>query len=527
VLLGRSALQAEPVECANAHTDAEIKRALLDVAKAAGKMPKPAELGAQARSVLAGREIRATIEAIVAVGGDARYCVASVTDAQAVSEALAEARKDWGPISGLVHGAGVLADRKIADQTDAQFDLVFNTKIEGLRVLLNALADDPIKAICLFSSVSARCGNNGQSTYAMANEVLNKVAWAESRRRGGDVLVKSMGWGPWEGGMVNPALRAKFAELGVPMIPLHIGAKMFVDEMRGAHPDQVEVVLGGEPRAEALMVVGSEDRKLSLEVALHRDSHAYLAGHAIDGKVIVPVVLVLEWFTRVANAFRTDLDLESIQKLQVLKGIQLANFDEGGDRLQITCHQLSNGRGALLALELKGPSGVLHYRAQAQMVENLNANTQIQEPRLTLADWGNAPIYGDVLFHKDQFQVIEALDGVADDGISGTLKGVENAEWTWEHWSTDVAAMDGGLQMLLLWARNKLGGAALPMAIGEMRVSGGLPPKGSIRAVAHCRAESKHRGIADVLFHSENGERFAELRGVELILRPDWDQNRT
>ena len=75
-------------------------------------------------------------------------------------------------------GAGVLADRLIVDQTDEQFDRVFNTKIEGLRSLLANLSDDPLQVICMFSSVSARCGNNGQSTYAMANEILNKVAWA-------------------------------------------------------------------------------------------------------------------------------------------------------------------------------------------------------------------------------------------------------------------------------------------------------------------------------------------------------------
>jgi Flp pilus assembly protein CpaB len=112
-----------------------------------------------------------------------------------------------------VHGAGVLADRLIAEQTDEQFDRIFNTKILGLRTLLEGLASDPLAILCMFSSVSARCGNNGQSTYAMANEILNKVAWAESRARGGKTLVKSLGWGPWEGGMVSPQLREHFASL--------------------------------------------------------------------------------------------------------------------------------------------------------------------------------------------------------------------------------------------------------------------------------------------------------------------------
>jgi acyl transferase domain-containing protein len=521
LLLGRSALAEEPTCCAGAATDPELKRALLDEAKKKGEKLSPAVLGKQVRDILASREIRQTLAAIEAVGGQARYRSASVTDPQAIGAVLEETRADWGPVKALIHGAGVLADRKIADQTDEQFDVVFNTKVEGLRVLLAALSPDPLRVLCLFSSVSARCGNNGQSAYAMANEVLNKVAWAESRARGGDVLVKSLGWGPWEGGMVTPQLRAHFEKLGVPMIPLDVGARMFADELHGANPDQVEIVLGGEPRPEALLAVGSEARCLRLEVTLNRQTHAYLAGHSIGGEVVVPVVLVLEWFNRVARAFRSDLHVGKIQNLNVLKGVQLRDFDGSGQRLILSCRQLSNGHGALLDLALESPSGLVHYRAQAQMVENRPTVAKSEPPSLALNDWGGAPIYGDVLFHTDEFQVIQALDGMSDDGISGTLNGVGEAKWGWEHWNTDVAAMDGGLQLVLLWARSNMGGAVLPMSIGEIRMSTETPPQGPIQCVARCRAASKNRGVADIVFYSESGDRFAELKDVEVILRPD------
>ena len=123
------------------------------------------------------------------------------------------------------------AEYKKRFQTDEQFDKVFNTKIEGLRVLLAAMANDPLKVMCMFSSVSARCGNNGQSTYAMANEVLNKVAWSEARARGGNVLVKSLGWGPWEGGMVSPELKKLFEERNVEVISIEAGTRVFVEEV--------------------------------------------------------------------------------------------------------------------------------------------------------------------------------------------------------------------------------------------------------------------------------------------------------
>ena len=520
LLLGRSALSDEPACCAGITEDAGLKRALLSQAQSEGSKLSPAELSSRVRSVLSNREIHATVAAISAAGGEARYRSVDVTDRAAVENVFTETRSDWGPIKGLVHGAGVLADRLIAEQTDEQFDRIFNTKIEGLRVLLAGLEKDPLSVICMFSSVSARCGNNGQSTYAMANEILNKVAWAESRSRGDKVLVKSLGWGPWEGGMVSPQLREHFASLGVPMIPLDVGASMLADELCGAQPGQVELVLGGEPRPEALLVVGADERRLELEVNINHETHSYLTGHAIEGEVVVPVALALEWFSRMARAFRPDLQLQSINDLKVLKGIRLQDFSGLGDRFVLSCRQLSNGHGALLALELSGADGTLHYRGQAQMVSSRTPANHGKAAGPALDDWGGAPVYGDVLFHTDSFQVIQDVDGVGDAGISGTLKGVESAQWSWEHWNTDVAALDGGLQMLLLWARDHMGGAVLPMGIGQTLVHAEAPPEGTVTCVARCRPSGKSRGIADISFKDESGVLFTEFKDVELILRP-------
>lgn len=244
VLLGRSPLEAEPELCATAEDDAALKRVLLDDATAHGRPLSPADLGRTARRILANREIRRTIASIEEAGGEARYLAVDVTDASAVSDALDRTREELGPITGVVHGAGVLADRRIVDKTDDQFDAVFRTKVEGLRALLSATVHDPLKLLFLFSSVAARTGNEGQADYAMANEVLNKVAVAERGRRGAGCVVKSCGWGPWAGGMVDAALAARFEAMGVALIPLDVGARMLVEEVASPQTNQVEVVLG-------------------------------------------------------------------------------------------------------------------------------------------------------------------------------------------------------------------------------------------------------------------------------------------
>ena len=258
VLVGRTVLEEEPDRYRQAADDAALKRVLLEQARAEGREVSPAEIGARAAHLLAAREVRSTLEQLRRAGASVRYLNVDVRDEAALRQALADVRQQWGPVTGLIHGAGVLADRAIADKTSEQFDRVFGTKVEGLRALLAVTADDPLRVICLFSSVAARLGNVGQCDYAMANEVLGRVAAAEARRRQGCV-VRVIDWGPWEGGMVTPALSSFFRGRGVPLIPLETGARMLVEELRlqGESGDAaVEVIIGGAPPAELLGSAG-------------------------------------------------------------------------------------------------------------------------------------------------------------------------------------------------------------------------------------------------------------------------------
>jgi len=270
-LLGRSTLTEEPECCSAAETDAALKKALLGAAKEAGETISPRELAQRAGQVLAGREVRATLRAIEDAGATAVYIAVDITDRSSISAAFGTIRSKMGPITGVVHGAGVLADKLIAELTDDAFDRVFETKVTGLRVLLDETAGDDLKVLCLFSSVAARSGNRGQASYAMANEVLNKAASSEQARRnrlGQSCVVKSLAWGPWDGGMVTPALKEHFLAMGAPLIGLEEGARALVAELSdGASSTDhtssvgigsVEVVLGGGVLGDAASGEGAE-----------------------------------------------------------------------------------------------------------------------------------------------------------------------------------------------------------------------------------------------------------------------------
>ncbi|MBX3251559.1 MAG: SDR family oxidoreductase, partial [Myxococcales bacterium] len=524
VLLGRTALADEPPACAGAQTDAELKRVLLAAAQAEGRKVSPADLGREVGRILSAREVRQTLAAIEAAGGQARYVAADVADRDTLRAALAPIRREWGPITGVVHGAGLLADRFIADKTPEQFDLVFDTKVRGLLSLLEATREDAPSVLVAFSSVAGRCGNRGQCDYAMANETLSKVVAAEARARG--LFGRSLGWGPWEGGMVTPALRAHFERLGVPLLPLDVGAQMLVDELAGAAPSSagagevsVELVLGGEPRPEPLAGDAGPRRDFRYDLVLDRRGFPAIDHHRVKGEPVVPVALVLELFARAVHASRPDLVFARCEEVKVFRGIPLQRFDAEGDRFAITLDQRSNGDGVIFVAALLDHEGKRRYGA---VVHALRAHPT-PLPLLPVPD-GLVPFTGVVydgvaLFHGDAFQVIDGAPAMSEQGLTATLVGGGAKGWTGPY-ALDPALLDGGLQLALLWTTGGTGAAALPTAIGALHVLRAGLIEGDVRVVLQGRERRSDKGISDLVFLDEAGDVIAELRGVEMHVLP-------
>ncbi|WP_055550579.1 non-ribosomal peptide synthetase, partial [Streptomyces kanamyceticus] len=120
-------------------------------------------------------------------------------DAAAVRDALAGIRREFGPIGGVLHAAG-LVDRDnlafVRKPVDA-VRAVLAPKVAGLDALVESLADDPLRFCVLFSSVASMvpAAAVGQSDYAMANAHLDAVA----RRAPHGLPLVSVAWPSWRG----------------------------------------------------------------------------------------------------------------------------------------------------------------------------------------------------------------------------------------------------------------------------------------------------------------------------------------
>ncbi|SCD39587.1 polyketide-type polyunsaturated fatty acid synthase PfaA [Streptomyces sp. TverLS-915] len=513
VLLGRTRTEPEPAGLEGADDEPSLVRLLAEREAEHEEGRSPAALAARAREILAAREVRATVAALEAAGSPVRYVTVDVRDEAALRAALGDVRASWGPVTGLVHGAGVLADKHLADKTDTQFDLVLSTKVDGLRALLAATADDPLDLLCLFSSVAAAFGNAGQADYAMANGVLDHVASAESVRRPG-CLVRSVAWGPWQGGMVTPALAGHFGRSGVALLPVDQGAAAFSAEL-------------GDPGGAARVVIAAGDAAPAADTApraarvLVRGSRLpQLADHEIAGVPVLPLAMALNWLTGAApSGWRADEPLV-LRDVRVYRKCVLSGLGGAGHRLDVRVAAATTGAPSRWEAELRDETGVPHVGAVLERADAVPDPGEWTTPE-GLDGPASADVYdGHVLFHGPLFRSVRSLRGVSRHGAEATVVGAGELGWPGDAWPLDAAALDAALQVALLWAHGVLGEAALPMAVAECGVYRRGPARGPSRCVVRARKTHETGARCDVAVLDPDGAvRFA-LLGVELVRRP-------
>lgn len=246
LLVGSSPMPEEREDSATLGLEAtsDLKSALLEQARRSGRSIGPAELEQAYRSLRRAREIRSALLRMREAGAVVEYASADVRDAAALARALEPWRARYGDPAGLIHGAGVIHDKLLRDKTPESFDRVLGTKLDGALNLAGLLNPEALRFSALFSSVAGRFGNQGQSDYAAANEVLNKLAIWLDRRWSGRVV--SVNWGPWAGvGMVSD-LEEHLGRRGLGMIPPEAGCAALVDELRFGRKGEVEVVIAGD-----------------------------------------------------------------------------------------------------------------------------------------------------------------------------------------------------------------------------------------------------------------------------------------
>ena len=515
LLLGRSPLgEEEPAWLAGARDEAAIQRALL-AHRFAGERPTPIVLRDACREILARREIRATLAAIEAAGAKALYRAVDARDRAALARVIDEARALHGPVRGLVHGAGVLRDKRIEEKSDGDFAAVFSTKVDGLEALLEATAADDLALLALFTSVTGRFGRRGQIDYAAANETLTAIALRERARRPGCRVV-AFDWGPWEGGMVTPALAKEFAREGIALIPIGAGARLFAAEATGPAGGAVELVVGsGFPGG---LVPETPDLHLAALERIDPRTHRYLEDHRLAGRPVLPVAMEIELMAAAAARFWPGAGIAAVEDFRLLKGVVVE------EPLHLTVW-LGRRTGDRVAAELRGAGDRVHARCTVVLGAASKLTPLVGAVELPEGGRDPASIYAArELFHGPRFHALAAVEGIGADAFAAVLDTEpEDFFAPGRTFATAPLALDGVFQAAVLWCRDRLGAPSLPSRLGAWRQGAQpLPPR--VRAVAAVRAVEGSTAVIDCDLLDEAGRVVAQVEGYACTASPTLEE---
>ena len=132
---------------------------------------------------------------LAALGGEAIYISADITDLDSVQSAIGSTKQRWGELNGVVHSAVVLQDTMLSTMDEKIFNRVTYPKIQGSWNVAQATANENLDFIVFFSSIAGFAGAPGQANYAAAATFEDSFATYLSQQR--HYPVKVINWGPW------------------------------------------------------------------------------------------------------------------------------------------------------------------------------------------------------------------------------------------------------------------------------------------------------------------------------------------
>ncbi len=141
-----------------------------------------------------------------------------MTDPLSVAGTISDVVAELGPLTGVLHAAGVVEDGLLLNKDSAAIHRVTAPKILGTRLLDEATREAPLDYFLLFSSTTSVLGTVGTTDYTAGNRYLDAFAHhrealrARGTRHGRSL---SVNWPLWaEGGMrINPAVERTVLEV--------------------------------------------------------------------------------------------------------------------------------------------------------------------------------------------------------------------------------------------------------------------------------------------------------------------------
>ena len=453
-----------------------------------------AHLALLGRSPAVHPEVAATLARYAQEGLPVSYHVADTASAEQIARAVAEIRSTHGPISAVLHGAGMNRPGRVESSTAEAAAREVGPKVLGLLHLFNALADAPPRLIAALTSVIGVAGMAGNAWYAFSNEITDRLLDQYAKDHPG-VDALTVAYGLWSevgmGAQESTQAALKRLGLGDRFIRPSDGVGHFL-RLVGQDPGVTRVAVtfdlsvldtwrlatppvAGHPEAPLLdtILVEEAGRRIVARVHTSLDRYPWLDHHLINGATVWPAVMSLELMAEACARLlgRSSIECLRGEELHLYRPIVIDA--QGVTELEVSVELVpgSDPDAPRLHASLRPVSGPNAPAAEGTFVLPKvapAAERLAPGPRIPLNFQPEADIYETgILFHGPRFRRLRDVYAMSEqrcaysveerplgDGTSGLILG--------DPFFRD-SALQGGVLMLLPFI-------ALPVSLGVFEI---------------------------------------------------------
>ena len=531
ILLGRSSTEVEPVWAENCENEAELKQRILENFQAQGEKPTPIMVQKKYQSISSQREIQNTLKAIAEAGGEAEYLSVDITDTVLLESKLADVIECFGAITGIIHGAGNLADKRIEKKSIQDFENVYAAKVKGLENLLRCVPASQLQYLVLFSSVVGFYGNAGQSDYAIANEILNKSAHL-IKHNYPNCHVMAINWGPWESGMVSSELKKAFAARGIEVIPVETGTQILVDELTTANQGTVQLVIGS-PLIYVPATLSNDLKTYRIKRRLTLTENPFLQDHVIAGRPVLPATCGLLWMTNACEQLYPGFTAFSSPNFKVLKGIVFG--EDSASEYILELQELAKHENQEIEFAAKissqTPDGKIRYHFSTNLIlkreiptppsyVNLNFN---QDENFLKTNQELYQVNASSLFHGCTFQGVKSVLNTSPSQITiecflpepTTQQQGQFPVQTFNPYIADVQ-----IHSLWIWTQHFHQVGCLPSEIKHFEQFAKVPFGETFYVTCEVQSKTESSVVTDVITYNRQGQVYNRMIGAKGTILP-------
>ncbi|WP_020585752.1 type I polyketide synthase [Desulfobacter curvatus] len=539
VILGRSRVEDElEIPVTDAMDDTQIMAALKSIHPNA----KPVELKnrtAGLRRILTAREnlgqLRAQVKSV-------DYHAVDVTDPDAVLKAV----NQYDRIDGVIHAAGVDRSIMIEKKSMEDFNLVFDTKVQGMANVLAAIENKNCRYLIGFSSITARFGNEAQSDYTAGNDMMGAMIQAIAFKTP-EMTYKVFDWTAWaEIGMAaQGTIEAVLKEKGIAFLPVAQGVRFFQEEL--LNPAGNEILIGAPPEKnpaafdpDGLLAVGpfldtvekdtGRDR-LKFKRLLEADRDLFLFDHARKG---VPLFLGATGLETMAEAALECSGSQGrvleVSDFKIPYGIKL--LKNRPKHIEIFAEKNADGSITTEIHSVFTPPGgkapvqdTLHYQGKFKIGTDFPVLDEISTPALSEfkvdTQWQEQIYHPERLFMDGLFRSVDQLAALDEDSLVTVVQWRPGREFfngqTYPEFATPVVIMDAVFQTGGILEFFTSADVMLPYAIRKVSFAGDVLPNTPYFCVTRRMAQDSDTKTYHMQLADPSGRVVVDIQDFQMV----------